>query len=214
MPKARVERVLSDDGVTKNVEVEIEDRDVTRKTTYNVPSNAGQFQELMIALTEVEDGGAFAKSVLGADYQNQKETPLAFAYRMWVTSVDRTAKQKIRESVAAESTFISDGASRTDLMDMLGKPNGLKRLIFAINDIRGLVQGRIFAMTSTVDDSTDDGKKKVMEATETAEKAVKYGPWKAAARRLSEGYEDSDGNKVAPVARENAASGMLEALTA
>lgn len=171
MPKARVERVLSDDGNVKTVEVEVGERGVTKTATYSVPSTAAKWQEVILGLSD--------KAVDGS------ESPLSEAYRLFCSAVDKRARAAVYESLAQESTFITVGKEKVDIMTF-----PVPRLVKAINGMRSQIEVRAMAGGGSP------------EATEAAERSVGFGPWRTAAKRLVELGK----------AHENAASGMLESI--
>ncbi len=193
MPKARVERVLSDDGTNKVVEVEVGERKKTKIAQYTVPSSAKVWQNLVSTLvdTPAKEG---------------EESPLAYAYRMFVTSVDRAARAAVYESLAQESTVITVGKEKVDIMTF-----SVKRLVRAYNGNRERVMSNIFAIAPKAFDKDDlvIDKAAYDAAEKIAEKSLGFGPWRTAAKNLTEGYEDDNGVKVAPVARFTT-DGMLE----
>lgn len=201
MPKAKVERIISDDGVSKTVEVEVGERNVTKVARYTVPSTAKAAQEFVLNLTDTPDDGATYVSIFGEPDEEatrariKAESPLSLFYRLYVSSVDRKARADIYESLAAESTTITVGKEKVNILEF-----PLKRMLMAINGIRSQVDVRTMAGGDTP------------EARIAAEKSVGFGPWRTAARKLCEGYINEAGEKVAPLAREDEASGMLVAL--
>lgn len=204
MPKAKVERVLNDDGTTKTVEVEVGERGVTKTARYSVPSSASVFQDLILGMKNEPDAGVFIASVSGDEPNaDETETPLAFAYRMYVTSIDRRARAAVYESIAAESTLITVGKDKVDIM---GFP--LLKLIKAANGFMAQVDVRTMAGAPGADESTPEGRAKLQSAREAAEKSIGFGPWRTAIKHLTEGYE-KDGARVAPVARMDDALGLV-----
>lgn len=199
MPKARTEREISNDGVVKVIEIETAAGGGTKDTKtmrYTVPASGKAFRDLVGGLSESPDGGVFVKSVFGPDRESQDESPLDTVYRYYVASIDRSVRAAAYESLAAESTMISVGKERLDIMTF-----PVRKLVQAINGMRAQKSIRMGA------DSSEEMEK-------TVERGLGFGPWKTAARKLAEGYENADGNKVAPQAQENAASGMLELIEA
>ena len=189
MPRARVEKVISDNGITKTVEVEVGERDIKKYARYSVPSTAKATQELVLNLSDSPDGGTFGKSLFGSDWYTRDgkdvydgETPLAMLHRLFVASVDKLARAAVYESLAQESTFISVAGERVDIMEF-----PLARLIRGINRMRGEVEDR--AELPGMD-------------REKVEKSIGFGPWRTAAKKLAEQGK----------ATENSASGMLEAV--
>jgi hypothetical protein len=178
MPKARVERVLSDDGTTRSVEVEVGERGVTKVAQYSVPSNASKFQELVLGLTLDTRKDANGKEI---------ESSLEEAYRLFVMAVDRRARAEVYESLAQESTMISVGKERVDIMTF-----PIARLVKGINGMRSQVDLRTMAGGDTEDART------------AAERSIGFGPWRTAARKLADEKK----------AKENEATGMLELVTA
>src|SRR5882672_11746493 len=141
MPKAKVDRVLSDDGTKKVVEVEVGERGKTKVAQYEVPSNPNVWQRTIAALTDTP----------GKDSDgNETESPLAYAYRMYVTSVDRAARAAVYTPLAQESTVITVGKEKVDLMTF-----PLKRLVRAFNGNRERLISGIFAIAPTAFDKDD-----------------------------------------------------------
>src|SRR5882724_11914113 len=193
MPKPRTETTISDNGQVRVVEIETAtggEEKGSAKTRYSVPSNAKVAQEMILGLSDVPDGGAFERSIFGADFRTNTdgswkdsgESPLALFYRAWCNIVDKMARAAMYESVAAQSTFITVGKTRVDVMTF-----PVKNIVRGVNGARALVE------TKTRGDTSQD-------ARDAAEKSVGYGPWRQAALRLIESGK----------AKENEASGMLE----
>jgi hypothetical protein len=172
MPKARVEKVLSDDGTNKHIQVEVGERGVTKTAEYVVPSDPMKFQEMVLGLKDTPDA-TFERDVLKDEgREDKKESPLAFVYRMYVTAVDRTARAAVYESIAADSTTITVGKTKIDI-----KTFPPAKLVKAINEYESQVKLRADALASAM--SAD-------EALEAAEKSIGFGPWKTAKRKLVE----------------------------
>jgi hypothetical protein len=202
MPKAKVERIISDDGTTKTVEVEVGERGTVKPARYAIPSNAQRWQEVVLSLSDKTDGGQYAKSLFGEDQKDSGESPLALAYRLFVSAVDKYARAAVYESIAQESTIITVGKEKVDILTF-----PIQRLVKAINGMRSQVDIRAMAGGDSED------------ARAAAERSVGYGPWRTAARKLLEGgYTfEKDGQTVRvdkPQAVENPSSGMLELLPA
>ena len=170
MPKPKKQEVLSDDGSVKTIEVEVSMGDVTKKTTYTVPSNPAKFQELVL--------NASADKA-----ENEKESPLDYIYRMYVSAVDKAARADIYEAATQESTFITVGKDRVNIMDF-----PVNRLVQGINGMRAQRSLRMSVL--------GEGP----EAEKAADRAVGFGPWRTAAKKLVE-----DGK-----AKENDSTGLLE----
>lgn len=187
MPKAKIERVISDDGVMRTVEVDVTERDKTKVAKYSIPSSAKAFSDMVTGLTDTLDGGAFYRATFHEDPSDTDESPLALAYRLWCVAIDRKARADVYESIAAESTLISVGKEKIDVLTL-----PLAKLVKAINGMRAQVELR----AATGGDTP--------EARASAEKSVGYGPWRVATRKLIEE------GKV----RENEATGTLELVSA
>lgn len=179
MPKARIEKEISNDGTTRTVEVEVGERGVTKTAQYSVPANMAKFQEFVLNATiSAKDGD---------------ESDLARIYRLYVTAVDRAARASVYESLAQESTEISvPGVGKVDLLTL-----PLKNLLKGINGARGTRDLRL--MAAGVTDVNDASKVDIIKAVD---KGLGFGPWRTAAKELVESGK----------ARENDASGMLEAV--
>ena len=182
MPKARVEKIVSDDGQVKVVEVEVGQPDKTTKTArYEIPSNASVFQKMVASLTDVAADG--------------KESDLQRAYRLYVASIDRNERAKMYEQAQQESTFITVGKERVNIMEF-----PLKRLVKGINGMRSTRDVRLATIPNF--DSLSETEKEATEAS--VDRGIGFGPWATAARKLVE-----DGK-----ARENDATGILEMVEA
>ena len=193
MPKAKVERVLSDDGTNKTVEVEVGERGKTKVARYVIPSNPKVFQEMILGLSDTPDEGKFEKGLLGEDREWQGASPLTYAYQLFITSVDKTARSMVYESLAQESTEVTIGKEKIDLMSI-----PLTRLVRSINRAREEYADAIENLKTTVlwkDKPAED-------IAKAAGKNVGIGPWNTAARKLVEGYTNDDGHAVAPQAKE------------
>ena len=167
MPKTKVERIVSDDGVTRTIEVEVSERGVTKTARYEVPSTPEAWQDFVLSLDD--------DTRKNAEGEDTGETMRAWGYRMWVSSIDRVARGTVYKSVAAESTTIIVGGEKRDVLDF-----ALPKLVKAINGYRTLVDMRVSAGSDQA----------------TAEKAVSYGPWKVAARKLVEQGKARDVDNV------------------
>lgn len=198
MPRAKTENVLSTGPVFTTVEIEAAaggESKGTKKAQYN------RFTDMTAFATFLVDHGAepldYGTFFPGTEQKPEAgETVAQFLWRMVNTSLDRKTRADVYESIAAESTQITVGKNKVDI---LGFP--LENLIVAINGMRSQVMIRKMGGASQED----------------AEKSVGFGPWRTAAKKLVEGYtKEVDGKEstVAPQAKENAATGMLEPLAA
>src|SRR5687768_4874147 len=125
MPKARKEKIVSDDGQNKVIEVEVGQPDGSTKTArYSVPSNPKVWQEIVLSLSDKPEADG-------------KESPLAEAYRLFVSAIDKRERQAVYEAAQQESTFITVGKERKNIMEF-----PLKNLVLAINGIRAQVETR------------------------------------------------------------------------
>lgn len=160
MPKARIEKTVSDDGVTKTIEREVGQRGETKVATYTIASNAGMFRKL------VEQASILPNK---NDKGKETESDLNYLYRMYATSVEREACANVYESLVEQSTFITlPDKTRKDVMTY-----PLLKLVKAINGYRANVELRMG------DDDSD-------ESRLVAERAVRFGPWKKATSLLLE----------------------------
>lgn len=193
MPRAKTEKIVSDGAEFQTVEIEVGERGTTKTAQYVRPVTAAVLLDMLMGHgDEVADYAAFFP---GTDQKNETETVSEFVRRMFVSALDKKARADVYESLAQESTFITVGKERVNVMNYK-----LPKLVVAINGMRSQVEVRDAA-------GTDESRK-------AAEKSVGYGPWKTAARKLCEGYTDDNGVAVKPLAQENPASGMLEMLPA
>src|SRR5438876_3496841 len=187
MPKARVERILADDGKMQTVEIEAaaggEEKGVTT-TQYERPTLA-YFKEYVLNLSDTDTRKA-------EDGTDTGETWAKWGHRVFTASLDRMARASVYESIAAESTLISVGKERVDIMTF-----PLAKLVKAINGLRGTIEARLLPLIGKLDEVKDAAA--IAEARKSQEDAVGFGPWRVAARKLVE-----QGN-----AREDTASGTL-----
>ena len=204
MPKAKVEREISNDGVTRVVEVDVTERDVTKVAKYSVPANAQAYMDIALGAS---DKPGSAKTLLdyafgqelddnGKDEHDTQESAQAFLWRAFCDFVDKKARQSVYVSLAQESTKITTPDGPVDIMEF-----PIDRLVRGINGYRAAVTARMLPLEMTADKMPVAERAGFLDnAKKEAEKAVKYGPWRAAARQLVE-----DGK-----ASENSGSGMLE----
>lgn len=179
MPKARPETIVSDDGYLKTVDAETAAGGGTKETTtvrYSVPSTPQAFQKMVADALDEKDGGAFIQSLLGSDVKDEGETPLAWMHRMFSSAVEKSAKQRAYEAVAARSTFITLGKERINIMERFTPA----QLVEGINGMRA-----------------DRARRLLLGADEaTVERSIGFGPWRTAGEMLCEqgkAREGSDG---------------------
>lgn len=178
MPKARSAKVISDDGQFQTVQREVGERGKTKLAEFTRPTLAF-FREFILNLSDTpEKDGA--------------ESPLATAWRHYVASLERKACADVYESLAAESTVITTGKEKVDIMEF-----PLRRLLKGINGARAVRDSRLEALG--VEDATDPV---YADQVKAVDRAIGYGPWRVAARKLVEGGQ----------AREDEATGMLVAV--
>lgn len=180
MPKARESKELSNDGVNMTIEVEVGERGQTKTTSYTIPATADRFMEYILGL----DGTA---KHIDAKGEATDETEKEYAYRMFTTSVERAAKAAVYQSLAQESTFITVGKQRIDILSF-----PVVKLVKAHNEYLGNIEMRAGALEASGMTAEN--------ALEAAEKSVGFGPWKTAAKRLVEDNKatlQADGTLVA-----------------
>ena len=151
MPKARDEKILSDDGKIKVMQVEVGQRGETKLAEYKIPSNAKVFQEAVLSASDKPPAEG-------------EESELDRFYRYHVASADRYARAAVYVSLAQASTYITVGKDRINLMDF-----PLDRFTKAYNGMLGSIDAKMLVLG---DDSA---------AREKAEDNVGFGPWKVAA---------------------------------
>lgn len=211
MPKARIERVIPERSNDKWEAVEIttaaggEDKGTT-KVVYMRPKQGEKQGEYLLEYVLANrdkpvDINYFYPDKLDIedeeDAAEEGETTLNFFARFFVNSLDRKARADAYKSLAQESTMITAGDQKADIMTF-----PVDRLVRGINGYRSQVETRMWPIEQALLKESDPAKKAaaMAAARKDAEKAVKYGPWKTAGRLLV------DQGK----ARENASSGMLE----
>lgn len=205
MPKAKVERVISDQGGWKTIEVDVTERNATKTARYVIPSSPADFFSLVsghegLTIKQLMDQ-LFGANVdeRGKDLHATEETPLAFLHRMFVNAVDRKARADVYESLAQESTVITVAGERMDIMEL-----PLIRQVRGVNGMRQRVDTGMYPAEVAAGKASDEAQKtKILEEARAAvEKSVGYGPWRTVAKKLIE----------AGKAKENEATGMLEAI--
>jgi hypothetical protein len=197
MPKARVEREVSNDGNVKVIEIETaaggEDKG-TVTARYTVPATPEAFQNAVMEASSKPDGGAFFEAVYGrkSSTPDKLPSPLAFMYQHYINSVDKAVRTSVYESIQQESTEISVGAGKPkfDLMTVAAD-----KLVIGINGMRGKRASDLMVLGITDPDVEEHA-----ESIKSVDRKLNYNQFQTAARKLVD----------AGKARENAASGMLE----
>lgn len=206
MPKAKQEKVLTEKDGWKNVSVDVGQPDGTSKpavyTCFSVGEQAALGWKALTAMVQgasADPGSAKAlfTTLYGRESEDDTETEQGLILRYVNSSIDRTARQAAYEAAAQESTFITAGDEKADIMTF-----PLPRLIRGINGYRAQLDTRMLPVEMLADKENDVTKKaKILsDGRKEAEKAIRFGPWKTAARKLVEQGK----------AKENAATGMLE----
>lgn len=155
MPKQRNETLVKEENGFKTMRVEVGERGEKKHADYVIPSDAVKFQEWVLSLSnKPEKEGA--------------ESPLALVYRRYVTAECNAARSAVYESIASESTKITVGSNKIDLMDFAPV-----KFVRGYNGMVASVEVR-----TAIDDSE--------EGIKNAERAVGFGPWKAAAKKFLE----------------------------
>ena len=205
MPKARVERTTKTEGGFETVEFDVTERGTTKVAHVTRPANPLTSQEWYLGLSsKKEDGPTFLTNLFGTDAPEIDESPLEFMHRMLVTQLTTYARSLVYESLAAESTIFTVGKEKVDLRERALKTGGLAQIIKAVNNYRGHRAEKM--LLAGIDESDE-------EAVKALDRSLGYGPWRTIAKILSDtaGWE-YEGTKHPQMARENAASGMLEPL--
>lgn len=156
MARERKEEVLSDDGVLRTVRLEVGERNETKFAVYQVPSTPAAFQDFILNLS--------------ADASDGAESPLALAYRRYVSAVVNAARAEVYESIAQESTEINVGKNKVDLMSL--------PLVKVVKAYNGMLSERELR-TINIPESDE-------EAIKAVEKSMRFGPWRTAVRKLTE----------------------------
>ena len=176
MPRAKVEKVLSVENGMEVVEVEVAagggEKDAKKILQYKRPT-AAVIDSFVNGLMNDSPALDTFTSLFGtgedAPKAGKEETNRALLHRIVNNSLDKMLRAAAYESIAAESTEISIGKEK---VDVLGFP--LRKLVQGINGMLANVNLR----ASTGGDTE--------EARKSAEKSVGFGPWKTAARKLVE----------------------------
>ena len=207
MPKAKQETVISESGGYKNVSVEVGQPDGTSKpATYTCFSLGEKLSEgwgAVVALIQSASATPGSASELFERLYGRKpedeteESAQGLIVRYLNSSIDRVARQAAYEAAAQESTFITAGDEKVDIMTF---PPA--RLVRGINGYLAQMDARMLPVELVAAKEPDAAKKaKIMaDGRKDAEKAIRFGPWKTAMRKLQEGGK----------AKLNDATGMLE----
>jgi len=212
MPKAKIERVVREEDGFQVVEVDVAgggETKATKTVTMRRPT-AQKLTELVTVLGN-EKKVPLTTFFLGSDYEGKdtgEETMSQFLARMVGVAIDKRIRADAYESVAQESTTITVGKDKIDLMSFK-----LKGLLRAINGARGVRAERMAAVGIEDPDSTELTQEQ-QDKVKTGDRGLGYGPYKTAAKNLVEGYVNDKGEKVPPQARENKETGLLEAIAA
>lgn len=200
MPKPKSETTLSDVGGWKKISVAVGQPDGTTKPA--VYTCFSSFDTLLIAVQTAKDAPGSALSLrqtlLGMDSEGDaQESEQALLVRLINASIDRMARSMAYEAAAQQSTFITVGEDKADIMLF-----PLPRLLRGINGMRAQLDTRMITAEMLAEKESDPAKKaSILEAArKDAEKAIRFGPWKTAAKKLVETGK----------AKENEATGMLE----
>ena len=206
MPKAKVETVLSDTGGWKKISVAVGQPDGTSKDA--IYTCFSTFETLANAVLEAKADAASAvplrKNLLGEDSEGDpQESEQALILRLVNASIDRMARSMAYEAAAQQSTLISTGVGdeKTDIMNF-----PLTRLLRGINGYRTTLDSKMLPAEMLAEKEQDPAKKAAIldAAKKDLEKGMRFGPWKTAGRKLVEQGK----------AKENEATGLLEAVTA
>lgn len=212
MPKAKVETELSREGGYRKVKVEVGERGATKEAIYSAIYDFSKLQELVMdASADPGSANPLLTLFFGENPDRKESEDSAQSFLLWCvnTTVDRKARADVYESLAQESTMITAGDEKVDIMTF-----PLARLIRGINGMRAQLDTRMITAEMLADKESDPAAKaKILaDARTDAEKAIRFGPWKTAAKKLVSATETDDkGNKLPVRAKENVATGMLEA---
>lgn len=169
MPKAKVEKVTPDGAGWERVTVDVGQPDGTTKAAVYRRPDASTLETLLVA------GGSDKVDLAQyfPDYSGDPstETVKEFVTRMFRVALDKKARQDAYEAAQAESTFVTVGKERKNVMDI-----SVPKFIATFNGLRGAIMGRALLV------SGGDGEPDA-EAIASAEKSVGFGPWKVAARK-------------------------------
>jgi len=195
MPKARVEKEVANDGKWATIEREVKERENVKLAQYHKPLTFDALASFIMDAS-ASPGLSYKKLFPLTDRADEPtESEQSFILRLFQTALDKWASADVYESLASESTIITVGKEKLDLMTI-----PLKNLIKGYNGTVAQVETR-----TMLAGGTDD-------AREAAERSVGFGPWKVVARKLSEGYIDKDGKMVQAQAKYDEASGSLVAI--
>lgn len=210
MPKAKVETEISNQNGWRKVKVEVGERGVTKEAIYTCFSLYPTFLSTVTDASKEPGSAKELVAVLFDDTTSQTtESAQDFLMRLMNVSIDRKARADVYESLAQESTLITAGDEKVDIMTF-----PLPRLIRGINGMRAQLDTRMITAEMLADkESNPEAKAKILaDARADAEKAIRFGPWKTAAKKLCSSDEtDANGNKLPVRAKEDSASGMLVA---
>lgn len=181
MPKARVERELSNDGKVALIERDVTQRSETKQTQYYKPVTFAAMMEMLQGASE-KPGLSYKKLFPLTDkVDDTEETEQAFFLSLFQNGLDKWAAADVYESIAGESTVITIGKEKLDLMtvpldDLIDGYNGTMKQVAVRTKLKGGTP----------------------EAREAAEKSVGSIPaWNSVAKKLTQGYTDDD-DRVVP----------------
>lgn len=201
MPKAKVETEISRENGYRKVKVEVGERGTTKEAIYSAIYDYGKLQELVLeASAEPKSANQLLDLFFGPNPDRKETEDSAQNFLLWLvnSTIDRKARADVYESLAQESTLITAGDEKVDIMTF-----PLARLIRGINGMRGQLDTRMLPVEMAADKEQDPEKKaKILaEGRADAEKAIRFGPWKTAAKKLVEQgkakEDEATGNLVA-----------------
>jgi len=200
MPKAKVERIVSDKDGWRKVEVMVgQPTGPDKPATYTCFSTWDTFLATVTSADADAKSAKYLRSVLFTDEEEYagEESAQALLMRLMNGSIDRVARSAAYEAAALESTFITAGDEKVDIMTF-----PLSRLVRGINGMRAQLDTRMLPVEMIADKAaSQEEKDKILNAGKVdAEKAIRFGPWKTAAKKLAEQGK----------AKENTNTGMLE----
>lgn len=177
MPKARVEDVVESSGGYTTYQMEVTEREAKKLTQFRVPVTFAALSELIS--TASAKGPLNYKDLFPLTEREPDETDneQAFLLRAIKSAFAAWARSDVYQSLSSESTLITIAGEKIDLMTV-----PLKNLIKGYNNNMGVAEMRAVAAKTTLENilETDRG----------------FKAWRTAARKLTEGYTDADGNDV------------------
>lgn len=192
MPRAKVENVVGTQDGLETVEVTVKERENVKTARFSRPTEELENKWFNVSSNPAE-GPAFMTLLFGPkeDGEYPKESPNAILRRLIVSAIDKKARADVYESLTAESTIITVGKDKVDILEQFK----IGKIVQAVNGYRDQVDLRASVLAPDMDEDSPEYE----AAVKSAEKSVGYGPWRTAGKRLVEAklaVENDEGKLV------------------